>query len=69
MECIKCNNILSVICIAYKLSSYYTEIHVEFNKTNRVWIAHTELEIRAIIETRVFCVDKICFPRPGHICS
>ena len=50
------------------MSSYYTEIHEEFNKTNRVWIAHTELEIRAIIQSHVFCVDKTCFPRLGHKC-
>ena len=29
---------------------------------------HTEQEIDAIIQTSVLCVDKTCFPRPGHIC-
>ena len=45
----------------------YAEIHEEFNKTNRVWIAHTEQEIGVIIQTHVFCVDETCFPRPSHI--
>ena len=44
----------------------YPVIHNEFNKTNRLWIAHNEQEISAIIRTSVFCVDKICFPRTGH---
>ena len=45
----------------------YAEIHEECNKTNRIWIAHTEQEIGAIIQTSVFCVDKTCIPRPSHI--
>ena len=45
------------------------ELHEEFNTTNRFWIAHTEQEIGAIIQTSVFCIDKTCFLRPGHICS
>ena len=48
-------------------SSIYAEIYGEFNKTNRCWIAHIGQEIGAIIQTSVFCVDKTCFPRPGHI--
>ena len=35
------------------------EIHEEFNKINRFWIAYTEQEIGAIIQTSVFCVDNI----------
>ena len=35
-----------------------------FNKTNRLWTAHTEQEISAIIRTSVFCVDRTCFPDP-----
>ena len=31
------------------VSIIYTEIHEEFNKTNRFWIAHTEQEIGFII--------------------
>ena len=42
-------------------------IHEEFNKINRLWIAHIEQEIGVIIRTSVFCVDKTCFPRPDHI--
>ena len=45
----------------------YAEIHEEFNKTYRFWIAHTEQEIGAIKRASIFCVDKTCFPRPGHI--
>ena len=48
------------------VSIIYTEIHEEFNKTNRFWIAHTEQQICAIKRTRVFYVDKTCFPKPGH---
>ena len=47
----------------------YAEIHGEFNETNRCWIAHRQQEIGVLIQTSVFCVDKTCFPRPGHICS
>ena len=32
-----------------------------------MWIAHTEKEIDTIIWIAVFCVDKTCFLRPGHI--
>ena len=43
---------------------------MEFNKTNRFWIAHNKQEIGAIILTSLFCVDKTCFSRPGHkLCS
>ena len=44
----------------------YADIHEEFNKANKFWVARTEQEISAIIQTSVFCVDKTCFPRPGH---
>ena len=47
------------------MSSYsYAEIHEEFNKTNRFWIAHREQEIGAIIQTSVLCVDRSVFPGP-----
>ena len=46
----------------------YTSLY-KFNKSNRFWVAHTEQERCPIIQTSVFCVDKICFPRPGHISS
>ena len=49
------------------MSSYNYEVINEEFKANRFGIAHTEQEIGAIIQTSVFCVDKICFPRPGHI--
>ena len=44
------------------MSSYvYTEIHVEFNKTNRVWIAHTEQEIDTIELSVYFNVKCMAF--------
>ena len=44
------------------MSSYiYAEIHEEFNKIDRWWIA------RAIIQRSVFCVDKTCYPKPGDL--
>ena len=47
------------------MSSYnYAEIHREFNKNNRFWLAHREQEIGALMRTSIFCVDKICFPKP-----
>ena len=49
------------------LKYHYAEIHEGFNKTNRFWIAYTEQEIGAIKRTHVFCVDKTCYPRTGHI--
>ena len=40
---LKCNNLLSVICIVFKMSSYtYAAIYEEFSKTNRFWLANTE---------------------------
>ena len=45
----------------------YAQIPKEFNEINRIWIAYTEKEICAIIRIGVFCVDKTCFLRPGHI--
>ena len=42
----------------------YAEIHEEFDKGNRFWIAHT---VGGVIRTSVFCVDKTHFPRPSHI--
>ena len=47
----------------------YAEIHEEFNKTNGFCITHTEQEIGSIIWTSMFCADKICYPRPGHVYS
>ena len=44
----------------------YAEIHEEFHKINRFWIAHTKQEIGAIIQTSVFFVEKTCFLKPGH---
>ena len=41
----------------------YGEIHEEFNKINVFWIAHTEQEISAIIQTSV---EKTCFLKPSH---
>ena len=67
-ESLKCNNFLSVIRLVSTMSSIiYAEIHEEFNKTSRFWIAHTEQEMGPIIWANVF-VDKTCFPRPGHKC-
>ena len=64
---LKRSKFLSVACIVSEMSSqYYAEIHEEFNNTNIFWIALTEQEICAIIQTRAFCVYKTCFPRPGH---
>ena len=40
---------------------------MDFNKTYRIYIAYTEEEIDTIIRMGVFCVDKSCFLRPGHI--
>ena len=34
----------------------YAEIHEEFNKTNRVWIAHTEQEICAMCHNMNKCI-------------
>ena len=42
----------------------YAEIHEEFI---HILNTHTEQEIGTIIRTCVFCVDKTCAPRPGHI--
>ena len=47
---LKYNNFLFVICIVSKMCGIiYAEIHEEFNKINRFWIAHTEQKICTII--------------------
>ena len=50
---------------------FCSDSHISRNpyKTNRFLVAHTEQEICAIIWTSLFCIDKTCFPRPGHICD
>jgi len=38
-------------------------------ETNRIVIAYPEKEIHSIRHTGVFCVDKVGFLRPSHICN
>ena len=45
----------------------YAENPKQFNKTYRIWIAHTEQEIDTIIHTGVFSGNKTGFVRLGHI--
>ena len=45
----------------------YAETPKQFNKTNRIEIAHTEQEIDTIIRMGVFSGNKTDFVRPGHI--
>ena len=45
----------------------YAENPEQFNKTYRIWIAHTEHEIDTIIHMGVFSGDKTGFVRLGHI--
>ena len=49
----------------------YAETPKQFNKTYRIWIAHTEQEIDIIIDIiihmGVFSGDKTGFVRLGHI--
>ena len=45
----------------------YVENPMQFDKTFRIQIAHTEQEIDTIIWMGVFCGDKTGFVRPGHI--
>ena len=46
----------------------YAQNPKESNTTYRNWIAYTGKEICTIVRIDVFCVDKTCFLRPGHIC-
>ena len=39
----------------------------QLNKTDRIWIAHTEQEIDTIIHVGVFSGDKTGFVRLGQI--
>ena len=39
----------------------------ELNETYRNQITCTQKELCTIIQMGVFCVDKTCFLRPGHI--
>ena len=48
-ESLKCNNFLTVAALCLNLMSSCIEIHEKFNKTNRIWIAHTKQEIGATI--------------------
>ena len=56
-------------------SVLYLKYHHKLCRRNSIKLTdldrHAEQEIGAIIQTSVFCVDKTCFPRPGHhmLCS